>query len=617
VQDTTHDEVPVVTAPGQGSSGEVKTLQVALPVPSRTELGDKDANGKYPVYWCVEEGKEDVLAVNGVPTTKIELVNPDSNNRSSVAIFDMPLQASIPYNIVYPYSEGVEVDAKSGMYPVRFLSEQVHTEGSFAPGSAPMYAWSDGFSEVQMHHLATVLRFSLKAKEGQEVSLRHISVSTIEAEPITGIFDVYCGSSDENDTRAGEIVARDGANTTVFYTFEGNAHTLTSQTENFYVVVPKGSYAGFEVNFVTNDGGVCVRTFNATNELALLGGKVREFPEIEFEVNSKMMMIGTAADMLTFAEEVNAGTFNSKYDGALLISNVDMSQQTWTAINGFDSVLEGRNYTISGLTQPLFGENTVATISNLNVEGAIVETTNTKVGLIARSLVANGEKVGKIVNCASEGSILYSNTETAVSNKLDFANIGGLVGGLYGGNVSLSKSGVDISIEAAGPNGETKAFLPCIGGVIGYASALNSVAPVVVENVNKGSISWNDNSACTNVRPYIGGVAGYAVAGEFADNVNEAVLTVAKPLYDLDWGGVIGASKVTVERCVNKGSMTIAQEVNTANIGGVLGSLERNATSSIKNSISNCDNYGKLLFDETFNITSSCNIGGVVAEVVA
>lgn len=617
VQDTTHDEVPVVTAPGQGSSGEVKTLQVALPVPSRTELGDKDVNGKYPVYWCVEEGKEDVLAVNGEPTTKIELVNPDSNNRSSVAIFDMPLQTSIPYNIVYPYAEGVEVDAKSGMYPVRFLSEQVHTEGSFALGSAPMYAWSDGFSEVQMHHLATVLRFSLKAKDGQEVSLRHISVSTIEAEPITGIFDVYCGSSDENDTRAGEIVARDGANTTVFYTFEGDAHTLTSQTEDFYVVVPKGSYAGFEVNFVTNDGGVCVRTFNATGELALLGGKVREFPVIEFEVNSKMMMIGTDADMLTFAEEVKAGTFSSKYDGALLVSDVDMSQQTWTALDGFDSVFEGRNHTITGLTQPLFGENVVATISNLNVEGTVAETTNTKVGLIARSLVANGEKVGKIFNCSAKGTISYSNTETAVTNKLDFANIGGLVGGLYGGNVSLSKSSVDISIDAAGPNGETKAFLPCIGGVVGYASALNGTAPVVVENVNKGSVAWNDNSACTNVRPYIGGVAGYVVAGEFADNANEAVLTVAKPLYDLDWGGVLGASKVSVERCVNRGSMTIAQDITTANIGGVLGSLERNATASIKNSISDCDNYGKLLFDEEFFITSSCNIGGVVAEVVA
>ena len=620
VQDTTEDLAPVISGSANGS-GEVKALQVALPTPSRTELGDK-VDGKYPVYWCAEEGKEDVLAVNGQPTTKITLVNPDANNRSSVAIFDMPLQSSIPYNIVYPYSADVEVDTASGMYPVKFASEQKHTEGSFATGSAPMYAWSDGFSEVQMRHLASVLRFTIKAPAGEQVDLKYISVSTVEAEPIAGVFDVYCGSGDEEDPRTGELKARESATSTVFYTFEEGSYVLSEQAQDFYIVVPNGSYSCFDVNFVAQDGSVCARTFNASgedasgNSLALVGGKVREFPAVEFEVNSKMLLVGTDADMLTFAEEVKAGSFNgenSKYSGVLLITDVDMTGKELATIDGFASIFEGRNYTIKGLTQPLFGENTVATISNLNVEGNIVETSNGKVGMIARSLAADGDKVGTIFNCSAKGTLSYNNSEITLTSALDLINVGGVVGGVYGANVSLSKSYVAVTVDSVGPANSSTSFQPCIGGVTGYICATTNSQPVVVENKNEGSIVWSDMSNGSKIRPFIGGVAGYVEAGEFTDNVNEGVLAVEKPMYNLDWGGVAGASSVTIERCSNHGSMSMAETVATANIGGVIGNMLEITDKTKKTSLVDCDNYGKLLFGDEFTIVTSCNIGGVVA----
>ena len=622
VQDTTEDLAPVISGSANGS-GEVKALQVALPTPSRTELGDK-VDGKYPVYWCAEEGKEDVLAVNGQPTTKITLVNPDANNRSSVAIFDMPLQSSIPYNIVYPYSADVEVDTASGMYPVKFASEQKHTEGSFATGSAPMYAWSDGFSEVQMRHLASVLRFTIKAPAGEQVDLKYISVSTVEAEPIAGVFDVYCGSGDEEDPRTGELKARESATSTVFYTFEEGSYVLSEQAQDFYIVVPNGSYSCFDVNFVAQDGSVCARTFNASgedasgNSLALVGGKVREFPAVEFEVNSKMLLVGTDADMLTFAEEVKAGSFNgdnSKYSGVLLITDVDMTGKELATIDGFASIFEGRNYTIKGLTQPLFGENTVATISNLNVEGNIVETSNGKVGMIARSLAVDGDKVGTIFNCSAKGTLSYNNSEITLTSALDLINVGGVVGGVYGANVSLSKSYVAVTVDSVGPANSSTSIQPCIGGVTGYICATTNSQPVVVENKNEGSIVWSDMSNGSKIRPFIGGVAGYVEAGEFTDNVNEGVLAIEKPMYNLDWGGVAGASSVTIERCSNHGSMSMAETVATANIGGVVGNMLEITDKTKKTSLVDCDNYGKLLFGDDFTISSSCNIGGVVANV--
>ena len=67
VQDATEDLAPVISDPN-GGSGDVKTLQVTMPVSSRTALGEK-VDGKYPVSWS--EG--DKLAVNGKPTVSIAI----------------------------------------------------------------------------------------------------------------------------------------------------------------------------------------------------------------------------------------------------------------------------------------------------------------------------------------------------------------------------------------------------------------------------------------------------------------------------------------------------------------------------------------------------------------
>ena len=369
VQDSTEDLAPVISASVNGS-GEVKALQVTLPTPddTRTELGEK-VNGKYPVFWS--EG--DVLAVNGMPTTNIAI---DEDNKSS-AKFDLPLGTTIPYNIVYPYpGEDVAVNSGSGLYPVVFAANQMHTEGTFAQGAAPMYTWSDGFRDIQMHHLTTVLRFSVKAKEGQSVALKYVSVSTIEAEPISGVFDVYCGSVDDNDEKAGSLVARESASSTVFYNFENDLYELGETESVFYITVPHGTYSGFEVNFVAagqdaanpNAGCVFTRTFNANGDAALLPGKVREFPTLEFdyEATENVLLIGTDVDMLTFASKVEDGTFDAEYEGgALLVANIDMTDKGLKSINNYASVFEGRHYSITGLTEPLFGENVVAKIQNV------------------------------------------------------------------------------------------------------------------------------------------------------------------------------------------------------------------------------------------------------------
>ena len=590
VQDPTEELVPVL--PDQGESGKVATLRVSLPAPAtKTSLGEVTAEGKYPVYWS--EG--DCLAVNGKTTTSIKI---DPANPAS-AIFELPLGITIPYNIIYPYQgDGVEVNSKNGRYPVLFATEQVYTEGTFSQGSAPMYAYSDGFDDVEMHHLATALRFSIKAKAGDDVTLKYVSVSTAEAEPISGVFDLDC--------QTGKLYSRSGSISTVFYTFENEADSKLSADEEktFYIAVPYGAYQQFDVNFVATDGRVSVKTFNATGEDEIRPGKVRVFPCVEFSEDQKMHLIGTDEDMMNFAKSVAENTF-AGFDGALLVSDIDMSKQDWTPIGSYTGLFEGRNHTISGLTAPLFGDNAVATISNVIVEANIVESESPVVGIITRTLASGG----RIFNSFAKGSITYNNPSVAATGAYTDLNIGGLVGRVTGGTIEKARSEVKIVVNAATPASASANYYPCVGGIVGYATNAT-----ITGTTNYSSIEWEDNgiTSSSKVQLYVGGTAGYIPKGcVFSDNANDGSLKVNSSAYRLHLGGVVGYINQEFGNCRNDGHIYVSGEFERGLVGGVVGSLDKEVL------ISNSHNTGELEFASGYYITSRTGIGGVVGYAYA
>lgn len=590
VQDPTEELVPVL--PDQGESGKVATLRVSLPAPAtKTSLGEVTAEGKYPVYWS--EG--DCLAVNGKTTTSIKI---DPANPAS-AIFELPLGITIPYNIIYPYQgDGVEVNSKNGRYPVLFATEQVYTEGTFSQGSAPMYAHSDGFDDVEMHHLATALRFSIKAKAGDDVTLKYVSVSTAEAEPISGVFDLDC--------QTGKLYSRSGSISTVFYTFENEADSKLSADEEktFYIAVPYGAYQQFDVNFVATDGRVSVKTFNATGEDEIRPGKVRVFPCVEFSEDQKMHLIGTDEDMMNFAKSVAENTF-AGFDGALLVSDIDMSKQDWTPIGGYTGLFEGRNHTISGLTAPLFGDNAVATISNVIVEANIVESESPVVGIITRTLASGG----RIFNSFAKGSITYNNPSVAATGAYTDLNIGGLVGRVTGGTIEKARSEVKIVVNAATPASASANYYPCVGGIVGYATNAT-----ITGTTNYSSIEWKDNAASvsTNMQVHIGGTIGYIPLGcTFSDNSNEGTLTVKSGANQLYLGGVAGIALVKINNCSNSGDINVSSTFARGLVGGVVGQFG-NGSSVLGLTLENATNEGSLNIDSSYYITDRSGIGGVV-----
>lgn len=580
VQDMTADLDQTIGS----NQGEMVTLSATISAPeARTALGEKVGN-VYPITWS--EG--DVVSVNGY-AAGVEIVRGDSH----VANLSVPASLETPYNLVYPWVEGVSASEQNGYSPVVFPSVQTHTEGTFAQGSAPMYGYASGFENVKLKHLVVALRFELKAKAGESVNLKYLTVSTVDGTPISGTFDVNCSN--------GDLVAREGNPSTILYDLGENGFALSdSSTSVFYVAVPQGSYEGFEVNYIAEGGAVMTKTFNAKGNKKLVAGKVREFEAIEFEATSSMYLISNDAELLDFAQQLAAGTVTAM--GAMLVADIDMTDKAWTPVVLVDKVFDGNNKWIKGLSTPLF-ESVSSQVRNLNVESNLVVADAQVVGAICNKLEG-----GHIENCATVGTLTYSNQALVGASPSEIA-VGGIVGSAINGNIVNCRNKMNIVITRGAASGLIEPSMMSVGGVIGL---VDGDAVSVLQCKNHAEVKIAESAGDVTSSYFIGGIAGAAMsASEFKENYNYGSLVQATPVNMLYMGGVAGYAFAPISKCENHGSLSANAAALAYNLGGI-------AAQGV--AMNGNTNYGAIL---TLNMppvadavsgTSVLRIGGVAAH---
>ena len=89
---------------------------------SRTALGDKGADGQYPLYWS--DG--DCIVANGVKSNPASIDETDAK----VASFAFAEAVTYPVNITYPYYEDTPAEQPKAYVP----AEQNYVEGTFSAG---------------------------------------------------------------------------------------------------------------------------------------------------------------------------------------------------------------------------------------------------------------------------------------------------------------------------------------------------------------------------------------------------------------------------------------------------------------------------------------------------
>lgn len=314
--------------------------------------------------------------------------------------------------------------------------------------------------------------------------------------------------------------------------------------------------------------------------------------------------IGT---MEEFRDLVNANNFN--YDIAYIIEDIALNtneENQWIPIGSstvlFEAVLDGNNYTISGIYlevtknyQGLFGGNQ-GTIKNLKIEdlyvkgdgniGAVVG--YNKNGIIENCYLSNSQvigtdnNVGGIVGWNNTGTVKDCTNSATIQNTGNYAT-GGIVGWNY------AESVVNNCMNSGKVTGKKYT-----AGIVGT----NEKESIIEKSYNKGSIeSINDTTDIS----YVGGIAGYTLKESYINQSHNS----GKITGNGGLGGICGAAltvnsqkTATIENCYNEGEIIGIGEVR---IGGICGTANENAI------IRQCYNTGK--------VTGSSSIGGIVGHL--
>ena len=247
-------QVDNVSEVGVGEA--TSTLTISLEG-SRTALGNKGADGQYPLFWS--EG--DVIAANGVQSSPAVINDADAK----VASFTLPESVVYPIKVTYPYYE----TTTAGAPKVYFQAEQNYVDGTFSQGAAPMCAYvANKSDEVELKHLAGLLRFPVKASQSGVV-LSKVVITSNDGEKLAGEFSVNC----QNAT----LTAAPTAQSSI--TYNANLELSTTSDKVLYIALPATYVGPCTVEFFDANGGKMRLGWNGNSVKA---GVVREFKSITY-----------------------------------------------------------------------------------------------------------------------------------------------------------------------------------------------------------------------------------------------------------------------------------------------------------------------------------------------
>ena len=486
---------------------------------SRVALGDKDAMGKYPLYWS--DG--DKISINGIASSALDIAEGEQISQANFTVTPGEGQLlEAPFSVLYPSNTAGQVV---------FKALQGYTEGTFATGTTPMYGYSEGSATLTLKHLAGALKIGIKGAEGTKVA--RVLVESTDGKPLSGTFDINCATGELTATE--EVVVATAVRST-----EGVE--LSPETPTFfYIALPAGEYTPLNVTIVTTDGKtmhVSAKDAVGVDNFTLAAGQVMAFNELTFAENAVAYEIWDVDGFFAFADMVKSGEFAKNYDKAVLCADIYAATgpKPWESIEDFNGIFDGQNFKIYDLAAPLFGK-TCATIRNVVVAAPRISSDKDKIGAIAAHLTRKDPYAGNLYNCHTEldngeGVVEYSGVATETSN-IEI-RLGGLVGQTDSSYCSIENctNGVKVSF----PETAVASSL-LVGGIAGY----NSATPLT--NVkNFGTIDLK-------------GTVKFGIS-TFDEETGEPVSNVTKYLV----GGICGTGTVAVSGAENRGAINIAGE---------------------------------------------------------
>ena len=247
------DLVPEATQPTDGADGLVEMTFTATAAPAtRTTLGEKGADGEYPVLWTSGDeivvmpayGRFDKSGLEEMKfTTSIE------GGTAATATFTGRTQPSENgYIAFYPADKLVEYSGKYLNYFVDFTipTEQRAKAGNFESGIAPAYAKADQEGgDLEFEPMCGLVKFSLAGDVGNIKSVRFEAGGQV----LSGTYS--CNLYFNNTV---DITGSESSESHVILT-----GPFVAGEDYYMVVAPCNLSGGFSFTFTCDDGSIHVK----------------------------------------------------------------------------------------------------------------------------------------------------------------------------------------------------------------------------------------------------------------------------------------------------------------------------------------------------------------------
>ena len=317
--------------PGTEPETEIKTVFTASTVETftKTSIGDKTADGHYPVLWS--EG--DRISVNGVVSEALTADEAGKNKANFTVKGEMP---AAPYTAIYPSSARVSENS------VKFVSAQTPAEAGFDPNAAIMVVQSSG-EQLDFHHLAAYLRITVAYPENCKRRATKAVFCGNDSEAVAGEFGI---SFDESGAPVpGSVNGAGEKNITVTASETSEATAVTNAgLTNFCIAMPALTFAkGFQIEF-SDDKGVFLKA-ETSSSVELRQGVILKAPELTFTA-----LDNTTSDL----EEVEEGQLRIVWDTPLAI---DAGGGTYVRVHRLNDGRLMATYTSGSAGQCRFSSN--------------------------------------------------------------------------------------------------------------------------------------------------------------------------------------------------------------------------------------------------------------------
>lgn len=269
--------------------------------------------------------------------------------------------------------------------------------------------------------------------------------------------------------------------------------------------------------------------------------EIQKFREEGINAGTHLGIVSSTASYSNYTNTANLITIDQIYNNTDKIMYLleDITVTNMNSITEFTGTLDGNDYTISGLSNPLVINNR-GQIKNLTLVGEI----STYADILAGFVLSN---YGTITNCTNKINLYAS--AYAAGIVVDNYETGTIINSSNGGNIQSDYAAAGIAVNNSGKiynsynEGQITGWEAA--GIIHFPNAESTVSGKVMNCYNKGIIYADGES--TGIATYgdgisntynIGDITGSVTFGLFNDAHNTKNSYAIKNVYDL-----VGSSK--------------------------------------------------------------------------